>query len=179
MTQQPESGLGTVFYPTTLKVLKSGYYLSKPSERAIRKVALTHRLTNDNRAIVSDDGFVGILHIDEESKAIELLNFIFAAGMTFGGGSEVMTKLGLANFEYLPHTNEIKITDCNGPSERMMFFFLRDEKDKRYTNWLSYDTWRVVRPQSMRRILNTSQQYYTDSKSQRPNLAVQRSNSTL
>ena len=96
-------GLGAFFYPSILsitekeKIKNQDSEVSKTAGYGIRKIVLDYTLENNTRVVVTDDGFVGIFK-NKITDTLDILNMIFATGITFGVGSAYARKKDLCKF---------------------------------------------------------------------------------
>jgi hypothetical protein len=156
-------GMGAFFYPGILSItdkVKINYpdsELSKPPRYGTRKVVLDHSLQNNQRIVVSDDGFIGIFE-KGLAETLKILNTIFATGITFGVGSEFVIERDLLHFKLTNNNSYLQLRENRGPSERNMFFFKRDS-DSELNKWRSYNTRHVVPINSVKKMLDRSCDY--------------------
>jgi hypothetical protein len=169
-TDDSEDIIGAFFYPTVLHVTEFEFAPTsdeefKPTSRKGRRVVISYEFTDGKKIIVTDDGFIGSFS-KNEYEAMNFLNAIFAVSVTFGIGCESLINNDLC-YGKINHTaNEIFLVRSKGPSERMMFAFLRDsDNDNDFQDWISYDTRKVGRPETLIKIFKRVYSY-----TQRPDL---------
>jgi hypothetical protein len=132
-------GLGVFFYPIVLSITEKERInnrdseWSKPPHYKTRKIVLDHSLEDNTRIVVTDDGFVGIFK-DIITDALDILNTIFATGITFGVGSAYGRERDLCKFTLTGDGTYLQLDEIGGPLERNMFSFQRDD-DSKFFKW--------------------------------------------
>lgn len=111
-------GLGAFFYPVLLTITDKNpvnFYedtqdseVSKSPSYGIRKIVLDYTLKNDMRIVVTDDGFIGVFGETIEN-ALRILNTIFATGITFGLGNEIIRRRDLCKFALIGDGSRIQL----------------------------------------------------------------------
>jgi hypothetical protein len=85
-------GMGAFFYPVVLAITEKERIdihdreYTKPPGYKIRRVVINYRFEDNTRIVITDDGFVGIFK-ETTAEVLNILNTIFATGITFGLGS--------------------------------------------------------------------------------------------
>jgi hypothetical protein len=155
--------MGAFFYPGILSItdkVKINYLdseLSKPPGRGMRKIVLDHDIQNKTRVVASDDEFIGIFE-KGVTETLKILNTIFATGITFGVGSEFVIERDLCDFRLTNNNNYIQLEQIRGPSERNMFFSMR-ERDSELDKWRSYNTRHITSVNNVIKVLDRSYDY--------------------
>jgi hypothetical protein len=158
------NGIGAFFYPFLVLVSenkpgKHSQELQAPTTPRRRVVKLIHQIPTGEKILISDDGFVGVFDTDKKS-ARHLLNTIFATAITYGIGSEILTSFDICKFVYDRVHGSILIGYSNGPSERTMFAFQRDDpREKLFHHWRVYKSRTGYHPDVIKKIFNTVSDY--------------------
>lgn len=161
-------GLGAFFYPISLiitekkRVTYQDSELSKPASYGIRKIVLDHILQDNTRIAVTDDGFVGIFNNSTED-VLDILNTIFATGITFGVGSTYGREKDLCKFTLIGDGTCIQLYELPNntrvQSERNMFSFQRDD-DSKLDKWRRFKLLhKVTSIQNIKKVLDRSYDY--------------------
>lgn len=159
------NGIGAFFYPFPVVVTKNSRVnrfseeLQEPPSPGKRVVRLIHQIPTGEKILISDDGFVGVFTSDKE-PARELLNTIFATATTYGIGSEILTSQDVCYFVYDNSENTIFISNSQGPSERTMFSFQRDDpRGERFLHWQEFKHRKGYDPELVKKIFDTVSDY--------------------
>ena len=159
------NGTGAFFYPFLVVVTENSHLnvlseeLQEPPRPRTRVVRLIHKIPTGEKILITDDGFVGVFNTNKES-ARYLLNTIFATGVTFGIGSEILTSQDICYFTYDDTQKYILISNSHGPSERTMFAFQRDEaKGEPFYQWQEFKARAGYHPEMIKKILDTVSDY--------------------
>lgn len=165
-------GIGAFFYQPPIMITENkeqrDNLLSKSKSlgHRIRRIVLNHRLKNNIRVLVTDDGFLGVFE-NNITYALKIINTTFATGITWGLGNEYVRKQDLCRFSLVKEGSYIHLDRIGGPSERNMFSFQR-EGDTGLHDWSLIEPRRIPMD-DIRRILDRSYEY----------LAIQDSNKNL
>jgi hypothetical protein len=143
----PVEGFDAFFYPP-VAIIRGSSTMGIPSRYGKRHVNVRVDVNGTTTVITTDDGFIGILLLEEE-KAFEVLNTLFATmSLTWGIPGFVLTKDDLSSFTYSPEEWSLDIHLVKPQAERNMFSFMRD-------NEATYHIWRFI----PRRTAITSDQF--------------------
>jgi hypothetical protein len=154
------NGIGTFLYPNGLIGTKSIDETTALDPRIddTREIVLVYDF-NEYKILVTDDCFIGIICNDED-KALDILNVIFATMLLHGVGGETALKKDLCYFRWIPE-NSLNVYHKNGPSERVMFGFNRNNPSE-YNNWRSYNGRKHYVVDLVKKIIDTSLVYYSN-----------------
>jgi hypothetical protein len=169
-------GLGAFFYPVVLAITDkekpeiTDSELGKPPGYKTRKIVLDYHFDDKTRIVLTDDGFVGIFK-DNTTEVLEILNIIFATGITFGVGSAFVRDEDLCNFTLHTDGKHIQLDEIGGPSERNMYSFQRDE-DSKFVKWsgIKYGERygrKTASIQDMKKVLDKSYDYLSTKNSKK------------
>lgn len=155
------SGNGAFFFPS-VTVHDSIVDLDKPPDYHERKIALIHHLP-DVKVIVTDDGLICLV-MQENEKALDFLNTIFATALTWNIPSQQIRSNDLCSFRWEEGSDRIQIPIVHEPSVRNLLAFERDDEE-RFSGWKVLER-TLVPPSTLKDVLNRAYEYSTKPKLQ-------------
>ncbi len=158
MSELPKvhSGFGAFFFPF-VTVHESVAKLDAPSDYHERKIVLDHDLKNA-RVLLTDDGFVGLI-MQENQKALEFLNTIFATALTWNIPSKQVRSNDLCTFIWDEGSEMMRIPTHNPTSIRSQLSFERDAPEL-FSGWKVFER-KLVAPSVLKDVLNRADEYRT------------------